>query len=191
MYKDFEKHYKSILKWYSKAEKTLKEIEHLNGEGLHIPTINELRYAGRHIIDAINSTDKNAVFDDLKEAENHCVRALYDVCEVGILFYFEKIRLFDQSYKFMNVSSVFPGYINDKKRLSEIQEYISTHTRKDFINDEFKKLLGYLKEIKDIYKSFEVCTIELDRKSRAWKIGFIIPLIGVIILLVFNILKCT
>jgi hypothetical protein len=94
-----------IERLFIKAEQKVKMIEH-EGDGLDIPSINELRYFGRHLLTALQ---KNSL-DELKKAENHVKRALYDACEVLIISNLEMIKKFKDDYRLVPISDVVKDF---------------------------------------------------------------------------------
>lgn len=49
-----------LTKLYQEAEEILKEIERDTQEGIVVPAVNELRYAGYHLLQALNSGEPGA-----------------------------------------------------------------------------------------------------------------------------------
>ena len=83
---------RQIVGLFDQAENLLKEVEKVCGD-LTVPSINQLRYVGYHIARAIVAQHDDSFFDELKKAENHCKRAIYDAYEVGILYFLDGIKI--------------------------------------------------------------------------------------------------
>jgi hypothetical protein len=84
-----EKHielFEQICAQWNKAEKVIKLAEQVSGKAV-IPSINELRYAGRRIIDALLKARSPGSDQDvavlLAEARFDCHRARHDAIDVG------------------------------------------------------------------------------------------------------------
>ena len=80
-----------VTKFYTFAESRLKENELLHGE-IRIVVINELRYAGSHIIKSLSCNDDIEKENQLESAIKHCKRAIYDSYEISILNLLESIK---------------------------------------------------------------------------------------------------
>ena len=95
-----------VVKLFNLAESKLKSTE-LQVFEVDIPSINELRYAGHHIVKHISGdTD-----DHIEKAEKHCKRAIYDAHELSVVDSLEKIRLFEKDYRIsINIVKVVHGY---------------------------------------------------------------------------------
>ena len=74
----------SLRAEYERADRLAADVQTFRAEA-SIPANNELRYAGKHLLDA--TTDEGAVDDEasLVSAVNHCRRASYEAVEAGIL----------------------------------------------------------------------------------------------------------
>ena len=71
---------------FQRAEKSVKKAEHID-DGIIIPSINELRYFGYHILIAMqNENNREEVLSEFKKAEGHAKRAIYDASEAIVLF---------------------------------------------------------------------------------------------------------
>ncbi len=90
------------------AEQYAKEVEMLRSE-VQIPAINELRYAGYHILNAID--DEETVSEvELLKARSHCHRAMYEAVESGIMFCLDEIKDFQEKHSDVVVSEVIADY---------------------------------------------------------------------------------
>ena len=72
------------------------------------PVINELRYAGQHLLRALsgNCPDENKKIDELKKAESHCKRALYDARDTECMYLIGEALQFIIDYKSVDVSDI-------------------------------------------------------------------------------------
>ena len=79
---------------FRKAEATLKvqELE-LFDRGLLMPAVNQLRYAGSHLIRTLDSSDQSKIESNLRQAIAHCQRATFDSLEVQVRYYLEHITI--------------------------------------------------------------------------------------------------
>jgi hypothetical protein len=95
---------------YDIADKVMKDVQAFVEEA-GIPAINELRYAGYHLLNAVSPLNADASSsDELMRAVNHCRRATYEASEAGLLTAFGKISEFKADYQQVVVSSVVPDW---------------------------------------------------------------------------------
>lgn len=76
-----------VNQWYLEAEKLIRVITNTIDEPL-FQAINQLRYAGHHVLKAQIATDDNDKTANLIEAYKHCKRAVYDALD----FYVYKLN---------------------------------------------------------------------------------------------------
>lgn len=88
--------FKELYDLFRKAELALKEVEELEKE-LNVPSLNQLRYAGKHLLDFLGGKDAQNE-EELQKAKRHIQRAIYDAYEAGILGILEYIDKFHNRY---------------------------------------------------------------------------------------------
>ena len=66
-----------VRRLYAEAEFAIKRYERIALED-QIAAVNELRYAGHHILEAESEEDETKRLDHLTSARNHCRRAVQD-----------------------------------------------------------------------------------------------------------------
>lgn len=100
-----------LKKLFDDAEAALKHAEH-GPVKLVFPAINELRYAGRHIVEALAAGTDDAKRDrELHKAQKHCKRALYDVFEAEFMFASDWYDLFRSAHTDVQLSAIIPDYV--------------------------------------------------------------------------------
>ncbi len=94
---------------YREADKLAKEVENFRDEAV-IPALNELRNAGRHLIDCIrpDGTIKND--GQYRAALSHCDRAAYEAAEAGILTCARTVRAYRQTFSNVPISAIVPQF---------------------------------------------------------------------------------
>lgn len=122
-------HIEEVRDLYFEAERALKKIEHLHHEGLVIPTVNELRYAGNHLLRAFQTQDSAEALQEFEKAKNHCKRAYYDAIELGTLAYLEKFEQFTSDYRLVSISSVIPNYAEILHLVNSVKKFIADTTK--------------------------------------------------------------
>ena len=69
-----------VKAWYIEAEKCLRVVSNITEDPVS-PAINQLRYAGHHILKAETTEDVDKVKPNLVEAYKHCKRSYYDILD--------------------------------------------------------------------------------------------------------------
>lgn len=74
-------------KHYCKAEEIVTYVSTTLGSdwGHDIAAINQLRYAGRHLLDALHEGNEHDQYESVRKAVGHCHRACYDAAEAGTM----------------------------------------------------------------------------------------------------------
>lgn len=120
------------------AEAALKAYEHVSSETV-VPCINELRYAAKHVADALQAegegADEEKVREHWNKAIRHTHRAKYDVLEFHLELVKLKVSGAIESYEgYAHIAAkVIPNYFRHKKALYSLEESIaeSVSKRKD------------------------------------------------------------
>lgn len=110
-----------LARLYGQAEEKIKLVENLSQE-LSIPAVNELRYAGYHMVQYLSSNGEPEA--ELRKAQNHCKRAIYDAVEAGITHQLEMIRMFQQDFKSLILSDFIPDYPALQKQIKSARDLI-------------------------------------------------------------------
>lgn len=158
-----------VRHYYALAEDKLKLIESVELK-LVIPAANQLRYAGCHLSRACVEGDILVACRDLDKAQRHCKRAIYDSLEVGITNFLEDIKVFQNDYRLVPITSVLSDYIDLTDSIQRICDYI--RTTRDFQREEYwTKCTDYFEEIKNIAKRLELSRTELNKLESAQAIS--------------------
>ena len=109
------------------AESALKAYEHVSTETV-VPCINELRYAAKHVADALQAESDGAsrekVSEHWKKAIRHTHRAKYDVLEFHLELVKLRVSEAIESYKgYAHIAAdVIPNYYRHKEALLSLVE---------------------------------------------------------------------
>jgi hypothetical protein len=147
---------------FNEAEKALKTVEHLHGEGIIVPAINELRYAGNHLLRAAAAIDPDEKQKNIERAKNHCKRAHYDAIEIGVIAYLEKFDKFHNDYRLIPIRPVipeYPHYLKVRRTVLNFVEDASPEQRHKF----HTQLDSYFKELKEILDNLEDYREDLNK----------------------------
>lgn len=131
--------YTQVLSSFKQAEQFIKSVElDSNGNDLSVPSINELRYTGHHLVKAIQSDDAEKQKEELKKAYRHCKRASFDAVELGIIGKLETITIFEYDYRKSLIQNVWPDYLDSVAELEKIQCFLKhqnvTRSREDYFD---------------------------------------------------------
>lgn len=110
-----------LVRLFRLAEKKIKLVENLNQE-LSIPAINELRYAGFHMAEYL--AGGTGAEEQLRKAENHCKRSIYDAVEAGVTHQLEIIAQFQNDFRLLIISEIIPEYPEIKKKVVAARDLI-------------------------------------------------------------------
>ena len=91
---------------YAQADELAKMVALINEKAL-IPTHNELRYAGYHILRSIRGPSE-INDDDLRKAIDHCERATYDAAEAGLISTINALDAYLNRFNTIPLSTVIP-----------------------------------------------------------------------------------
>lgn len=101
-----------LRKRFSEAEEAIKRYERIGLDNL-VSAVNELRYAGDHLLVADTAEDAAVRETALLRAERHCIRARYDAIESTIVALLEQIAAVRQSgLSAQELSTVLPDWKN-------------------------------------------------------------------------------
>lgn len=134
---DLSSMYEELSSLFDKAEKSMKCIEH--SEGLFIPTVNQLRYAGWHTKNFL----VNHNTEELEKAKRHCQRAIYDACDARIQYCLKEIKDFNDDFPLTTKTEDFPEYLDMMKYQTETLKFLNdtkdNHSNSDALYIESQK----------------------------------------------------
>lgn len=154
-----EKKYKSIIdnieKNFKDAESKIKSAELLD-QTISIPSINELRYAGHHILRATQLKEEAGILEELDKANRHTKRSFYDAVEASILYKLQEIENFDKEYKLIpETITVINNYNSKLSQVSNIVQEIED-INIDSRDEKYKIIEDHYKTIKEINNEFQM-----------------------------------
>jgi len=148
-----------IRKGFSEAETALKDCEQRYSEFL-APVVNELRYAGYHLILAIEPNPLKPDHIELKKAWGHIRRAKYDCLELRCLKVFMEIDTFENRYQ--DFLDVVAKHVADYAALRQQVLKIRNQRSVDFGNhwddrDGFEpKHQGHIVELEEMWQKLAI-----------------------------------
>jgi hypothetical protein len=152
------------------AEEKLKRTEWVKGT-LTIPAVNELRYAGYHVLEGLASAAREGGGEHFDKAEKHCKRAAYDAVEAEFLFYARQLRQFQEDYR--NVPIDIPGtnYLEIKVRANATMDLVrqvrSSKESKESRDKYYERILPHCDQLGKDMRILDAAREELNKK---WKL---------------------
>lgn len=150
------------------AESALKAYEHVSTETV-VPCINELRYAAKHVADALKAecdgASREKVSEHWKKAIRHTHRAKYDVLEFHLELVKLRVSEAIESYKgYAHIAAdVIPNYYRHKEALLSLVEDFPEILLKEKSSKEYVDYCNkHIEVAKDFLKDFLLAEEELN-----------------------------
>lgn len=173
----------TIKRHFRRAERAIKRCDSLT-DAMPTPAINQLRYAGHHILVAI-STDKAGdsakTGRELFEAEEHCRRAWLDAFDSVTRYHLKVIRAFEErQYPLRVIEKYIPDFSESMAharevyrvyRLPAMVQEMSVVQRVKRIDDQ-KKVAVLFKQLTKLDKAFNDALSDEDAAERKWNSVF-------------------
>jgi hypothetical protein len=152
-----------LKKVWDEAEDKLKRTERMKGN-LTIPAVNELRYAGFHLLKALNVEDETVSEDNFKRAEKHCKRAGYDSVEAEVLFHSSTLRQFKEDYRMVKIEVSGLDYVGIRHRANTTMALVH-EARKDEETREqyYERLVGHCDTLREDVERLDAARDELNK----------------------------
>ncbi len=109
---------------YEVADRFAREVAQFRS-AVAVPANNELRYAGHHLLQALGGHAEISKPDELRKAQNHCERAMYDAAEAGIIYAIDEIARFQDDYRGVVISRVIKDYPNVRALATRAQAMLA------------------------------------------------------------------
>ena len=155
--------FQDLQKRFAEAESFIKEVE-LCGPELPVPAINELRYAGHHLLKALVISDQDEFRKELGEVEDHCHRAMYEASEAGITYLIRLLKQFDRDYKDVVVSNTIPSVLEIRKLGAQAAAKLSRgRLNRQSPTAQVQGYMEMFKELKDGVEILEANRDELNK----------------------------
>ena len=157
----------SIQDLYRKAEQHIKQVELCQAE-LPFGAINELRYAGHHLLKGLvaqeSGTPKKAE-QEFQDAEDHCNRAMYEASEAGIGYLCRLYRIFEEDYKDISLTETIPEYVKSRALIQETVNTLSAGRLNRVSSSE--QTSRYLEMFSELYKTINVLEASRPELNKA------------------------
>lgn len=134
-----------VRQWYMEAEKLIRVLANI----LSVPmfqAINQLRYAGHHVLKAQSNEEKRQ--SNLIEAYKHCKRAVYDALDFYVYKLSENYRVLLPALDSNNAFKVESLLKNHIKQINQCRT--NRDSRIDYYNEIQKTLIEGLELIEEL-----------------------------------------
>lgn len=154
-----------IKQLFSKAESICKRVESDPGHegGVVIPAINQLRYAGQHLITACSSDDVHIQKSELTKALNHCQRAVYDATEAACLIVKIQIDIFKEQFREIIIADVVPSYSDTLRAHASLKKAIGNPRSDESKQEHYESLLDVFDTLNSGLEDLEAHEEELKK----------------------------
>ncbi|MDQ5911411.1 MAG: hypothetical protein QG599_3508 [Pseudomonadota bacterium] len=167
---------------FNHAEAKLKLIERLHSQELVVPSVNELRYAGFHIIQALSAPSPETEKENWQRAANHCKRAIYDALEVGVLDRLEAFKQFEIDYRLVEIPLIIPSYIDLRTVARKAQQLIADLENIEAYKDRdryYQDIENHFNELNDAVDKITDARPELNKILNNRRKQFYLILVGI------------
>ena len=148
---------------YNEAECFVKHVE-THQSDISIPAINELRYAGHHLLKALTSDDSGVFDTELNKAESHCQRAMYEASESGILYFLALMNEFAGDFKAVSISQVVPNYVGILALAKKAQKQLSSgRLSRDSAEIQAAEYMNTFRQLEDKIEILDASRDELNK----------------------------
>ncbi len=158
---------KEVIHLFDKAEAKIKEVEQLS-QSLSIPSINELRYVGYHLARSYIEEDQRELDNHIDKAKRHCMRAIYDAHEMGIIDMLELVKLFKEDYTSSSsaVLEVIPTYTEELAKANNASRFIADikENHRNNRDDYYEHCEPHYKALRDIVDKLTVAEPLVNQK---------------------------
>lgn len=174
--------YQEYCRLFRLADTKIKRIESLFGK-LAAPAVNELRYAGFHFACSFDPKSDEKAQDELRSAEKHCQKSVYESMEIGVSALLNRVSFFQEEYRLVPFGKVIPDYLKYRRKIIEIQDFIGTTNRRD-MEDAWGEIQKHFDELLEIHRIFEAARPELNKILVLWRLSFCISALGLFVAII-------
>jgi hypothetical protein len=154
---------------WDKAESRIKRTEHLR-TSLTIPAVNELRYAGYHLLRALtynpSAGDEDTPEVSLGKGTLHCRRATYDAVDAEAMLYLERAKRFEQDYRDVSIDVPNFNYMAVRAQIREARDLMlearSAYESRDAYH---QRIMEHCDKLRSAVDLMDDARIELNKKK--------------------------
>jgi len=154
-----------LWKLYDEAEAYIAEISSL-WDGLEVTAVNQLRYSGRHVLNALTGNTSLNAEEEYRRAVSHAKRAIFDALDSGIIFCLQKIDIFKQDYRRIEITT--PGYHDTIRAARKSKALLDDARRKyDTRHDFYEEAREHFAILKEACEVLEDSRPEQNKRLAA------------------------
>ena len=144
---------------YAIADRLSKLVSVITEEAA-IPAVNELRYAGFHLLKAINVSGSVEDGEHMARAIDHCERAIYDATEAGLMALVQSIDRVLYSYGLVTISKIVPTLQDIRRAHADAIEIMVANR-----TDNPAELVGIFEELIQHSRNLDLAKPDLDKEA--------------------------
>ncbi|MEO5329706.1 MAG: hypothetical protein H7829_15860 [Magnetococcus sp. THC-1_WYH] len=189
----------SIQKLFQEAEDDIKGVEQSSLD-LCTPAVNELRYAGHHVLKGLVASAPEECEEQYRRASRHCLRARYDAVEIRLWSLLDEFRAFQKDYQAVSIPQVWPDYVDCAEKFDVTMALLNSvkKTEPSDIDDQGDNRVDLLERTREASRQLEpivskakIARIELnkilDDQKRQIRMGIwaiVVTFIGIIVTII-------
>lgn len=183
---DVAERHRHLRSAYKEAEDAIHSLG-IEGEGVDTLAINELRYAGYHLLKSLTASGDTERDEELRRAESHCERALYEAHDAAIFFRLNLYQKFTEDYATVVVSDVVENYVEIAKIMKRAKHLLeqarsTTANRSEY----YSSIRAVYSNIADASDTLEAARDELNKRTavardqtrRSWRQPIVAAIVG-------------
>ena len=153
---------------YKKAEDLIHSLGIETDQGIDTAAVNELRYAGRHVLNGLVAENEGKRGREFRRAEDHCERALYEAHDAAVFFYFRSFQQFKEDYSIIPIAETIPDFIEISASMNEARKFLAK-AREDAENraSYYEQAEDQHATVKQAWARLDAAREELNKAVRA------------------------
>lgn len=161
-YPEFQDRLARLKKEYDIADQLSRDVQSFVQKA-GVPAINELRYAGHHLLSSLTEPETTPEFE-LDRAIAHCQRASYDASEAGLFVAFKKVQKFKDDYANFPITGVVSDWVEILEKCDAANAAItSSRARGDDRGSDYTKHKETFRELVTLCGRLDHARIELNK----------------------------
>lgn len=179
---------------YDKADTLAQEVNNfLNEAG--IPAINELRYAGHHLLKALDDQGGVADQQHIEQAMGHARRASYEATEAGIVLAVEAVKTFRDDFRTITIADLVPDYAPRIQNCNQGLRLVEQGRQPGFNRDAdhsdrievFRKLRSLAEDLTAVRDEANKRLDDKRATARQWIIGTLLAILAILVTIVLGV----
>ena len=159
--------FEELYSLFRKAEAAMKVVEEWEGD-LIVPSINQLRYAGGHLLNFLSQDESVQNEEDLKKVKRHIQRAIFDSYDAGLSGILQYLNEFHKIFGALpELRKQIPEYDSFMDQADDAHDLIDKAVEKYDSRQEFyEECKPHWEKLRNIYRRLKRVTPTLDEIRR-------------------------